>query len=407
MKKVLQLLFATGFNVILGVLVSVFNTRSLSPELYGNVKYVNNMIAFISGFLLLGYFVSGSRLIALEKDPKTIREIKGVLVIILGLSIAVMTSIMAIMCGFHLIRHETAMASLFGIAVLICSSPLLLNYINTVAPGDNRIGMISLARFLPHLIYLAVAYAVFRLFGATPERMLFLVCGSTILVTIPIIITEKPSFHNLKRSYQRLREENRSYGMQVYFGSICGVSLGYLAGVTLGIFNDNNVEVGFFTLALSLASPMSMIPTTVGTVFFRKFASSDRIDKKVMIWTILLTIMGYVGFAILIHPVVSLLYSKDYQNVSYYAALLAIGACLNGIGDMFNRFLGAHGQGKALRNGAIACGLVLMVGSFVAVYFWGIHGAIQTRNAAFLTYCLMMVYSYCVLIRKTKRERAL
>ena len=85
-KKISQiiLLYSTTFiGVVLGVVVSVLNTHSLSPADYGDVRYINNFIAFFSGILLLGYFVSGSRLLAVAKSPKECAELKGAVITIL------------------------------------------------------------------------------------------------------------------------------------------------------------------------------------------------------------------------------------------------------------------------------------------------------------------------------------
>ena len=83
MFKIFHLYTATVASALLGILTSVLNTRFLPPDLYGDVKYVGNLITFCSGFLLLGYFVSGCRLIAIEKNARIIREYKGALILIL------------------------------------------------------------------------------------------------------------------------------------------------------------------------------------------------------------------------------------------------------------------------------------------------------------------------------------
>lgn len=58
----------TMLGVVLGVLASIINTRFLSPVDYGDVRYVQNIINFVASLLLFGYFLSGSRLLALSKD---------------------------------------------------------------------------------------------------------------------------------------------------------------------------------------------------------------------------------------------------------------------------------------------------------------------------------------------------
>uniref|UniRef100_UPI0020C24B82 hypothetical protein n=1 Tax=Salmonella enterica TaxID=28901 RepID=UPI0020C24B82 len=83
--------------------------------------------------------------------------------------------------------------------------------------------------------------------------------------------------------------------------------------------------------------------------------------------------------------VVSFLYNESYSAVGIYASFIAIGTSFHGLGDMLNRFLGAHAKGKEIRNGALACGIMAVFGNVVFVYLWGIYGAIATRILSSMT----------------------
>lgn len=73
-KQILILYGSTIIGVLLGVVSSVINTRCLSPEKYGDVRYIQNLISFISSILLFGYLTSGCRLLALSKDENYSRK---------------------------------------------------------------------------------------------------------------------------------------------------------------------------------------------------------------------------------------------------------------------------------------------------------------------------------------------
>ena len=77
-KQSVVLFAASALSVMLGVVTSVFNTSMLSPSEYGDVRYVNNILNFVASLLLFGYFVSGSRMLALSKDENRSRQIRGV-----------------------------------------------------------------------------------------------------------------------------------------------------------------------------------------------------------------------------------------------------------------------------------------------------------------------------------------
>lgn len=397
--QVLYLYVSTLVGVILGVLISIINTRYLDPVDYGDVHYVQNIINFFSGLMLFGYFVSGCRLLAIAKNKKEANEIKGAMTLILGATVIVMMIIMALCGVIHSFILHKPFAHLFYYVIPFSGYALCLNYINTSSQGDNSIGIIALARLLPSVIYLASIAIVFKLWGATSMIALLLNSGISFCILVSLILLNKPSFKNLHQSWVSLKEENKKYGFHVYLGSVSNVSVQYIAGMTLGLFAVNNVNVGYYSLALTATAPLMMLPNVIGTTYFKRFATQKRIERKVLVTTFIMAIVTLVCFDSLIYPIVDFLFNDKYQVVAQYAAFLALASTLHGLGDVFNRFLGAHGKGKCLRNGAFVSGGVALVGYTLGVYLWGINGAISTRIAFALTYFAMMVFYYLQLTK--------
>ena len=401
-KQVVVLYISTLIGVLIGMLVSILNTRNLAPSEYGDVRYVNNIIQMLSGIFLFGYFVTGSRLLAIAKTKEESAQIKGGLVAILGMTVALMMVCM-IACGLihHYILHRE-FAWLFYAVIPVCGSVLLLNYMNTSAQGDNSIYSIAAARLLPSAIYLVIAYLVYTHFGAYSWLMLVLQNGIALLVLGIIIWYNKPSFKNLKQTFKSLQKENKSYGLQVYYGSLANVSVQYIAGITLGTFASNNANVGFYSLALTVTGPLAMLPSIIGTTYFKRFAHENNISRKILIYTLSMALLSMLGFVILIYPVVGFLYDDRYSDVALFACVLSIGFTFHGLGDVFNRFLGAHGRGKSLRNGAFISGAIALFGYTLGVYYFGIWGAIITKISASLAYFASMVLFYIYFIKKQK-----
>ena len=96
--------------------------------------------------------------------------------------------------------------------------------------------------------------------------------------------------------------------MQVYSGSLANVSVQYIAGITLGMFATNNANVGFYSLALTVTGPLAMLPSIIGTTYFKSFAHEECISRKVMLNTFVMSAVSLVGFVMLIYPVVGILY---------------------------------------------------------------------------------------------------
>ena len=399
-RQILLLYSCTIIGVFIGVLVSILNTSNLCPSEYGDVRYINNIIALISGLFLFGYFVSGCRLLAVSKTREEAREIKGIMLVILFGTVLLMMLVMAGLGVFYNVVLEKPYANLFFVAIPFCGSTILLNYINTSSQGDNSIGMIAKARLIPGVAYLIIGFLIYYYYGASSTKMILLQNGTYFIVLLILIILNRPSFKNLKVSWQKLKNENRGYGLQVYYGALCNVSVQYIAGITLGLVASDNTDVGFYTLALTVTMPLTMLPNVIGTTKFKDFAHQNKISNKLIKYTILLTTITYFGFIILIYPVVDFLYNDSYNIVALYACFLALGNSFHGLGDMFNRFLGAHSQGRQLRNGAWLSGLVLIIGFTIGIYYWGIWAAIVTKIFGSLTYLAAMIYYYLKFVRK-------
>lgn len=394
-KKQVALLYSTSvLGLLLGVTVSVLNTRYLSPVEYGDVRYVQNIINFVSSLLLVGYFTSGSRLLAISDDEQRKRRIRGIMCVILAITIIIVMLSMLVMSLYTNIVDKPNLSYLFLVAVPVCGNVLMLNYVNTTAQGDNHILRMSIARLLPSLLYCGIAFLIYHFYGATPARMLLLFNGLAIITLFFIIVSTKPSFEDLKGSFKILNEENKAYGFNVYLGGLVAVSTQYVAGITLGAFCEDNANVGFYTLALSLSAPMAMLPGIIGTTHFKKFSRTRKIDSKVLKASVGITVLTLVLFLVFIKYIVGFLYNDSYSSVSTYASVLAFGTSFHGFGDMFNRFLGSHGHGKEIRNSAIICGITSVAGYLILVYYFNIIGAIITRIAGSLVYLVCMIIYY-------------
>lgn len=393
-KNQTSLLFISSIlGVGLGLIASILNTRFLAPEEYGDYRYVYNILSFLAGLLLFGYFVSGSRLLAISKDRAEMKRINGAMLIILAIAIGI-TALAMIILSFVQDNNEKDISNLFLISLPICGAPIMLNYINTTFQGENRIKELAIARLMPYAIYLPLGYIWYTNWGSNAKTLMLLQNGSAVIIYLLLIVALKPSFSNLKPIFKLLREENKKYGFHVYIGSVLAVSLGYVSGITLGIFEDNNVNVGFYTLSLSVSTPLAMLPAIVGTTHFKEFANQDSIKKSVIKNTVILSVLSLLAFILMIIPLVKWVYSEAYAPVGYYSCFIAFGMVCHGFGDMFNRFLGAHALGKQIRNSAVITGVIQLFGSIGLVYLFGIYGAIITRIMSSLVYFSLMVYYY-------------
>lgn len=390
--QVVGLYVSTLLGTLLGFASSIVNTHFLTDVEYGDVRYVQNLITLLASLLLFGYFLSGSRLLALSNEKQRSRSIRGAMVVVLVVCALLLVG--GTFLAGYLHKGDKELFRLFVLSLPVCCYPLLTNYMNTTAQGDNHIGRLALARVMPALLYVPIAYWVYSMKGATSGLMVVLQWGIYSAVLVMIVISTRPSFRGLKSIFTDLRTENAAYGIHLYYGSLAMVATNYLAGVMLGVFNDDNVNVGYYTLALTLTAPLAYLPGIIGTTYFKRFVNEPRIPQKVLRGTLLITFISCVCFVVFVRLVVALFYPETYAVVGNYASWMAVGFSVHGVGDMINRFLGSHGEGKAIRNSSYACGAFKIFGFVFLVWLWNIQGALFTNVVSSCIYCCALLYYY-------------
>ncbi len=399
--QVVYLYASTLMGSLLGFATSIVNTRFLTDEEYGDVRYVQNLITLFSWLLLFGYFHAGNRLLALSDDEVHSRKVRGAMIVILGVCFVALL-LMTLFAGlFHIGQKE---CFLFMVSLPVCFYPLFTNYVNTTAQGDNYIGRLAISRVLPPIIYVVMALLIFKYIEPTSSFVILLQWGVYSLVFAIIIISTRPRFKELKPIYASLKTENSAYGAHLYYGSLAMIATHYLAGLMLGVFNDDNTNVGYYTLALTLTTPLSYLPGIIGTAYFKKFVNEPAIPQKVFKATMVLTVASCILFMSFIHIVVDWFYPASYAIVARYAAWLAIAFSVHGIGDMINRFLGSHGHGVPIRNSSYMCGAFKVFGFIVLVWLWNVEGALITNVVSSSIYTLVLyIYYRKIVCKKANR----
>lgn len=392
-KQVISLYVTMILGVFTGIGVSVINTRLLGPEQFGDLKFLQSMFAFAVLFFTLGLFVTGSRMLAQDKNDSIQEHLTGSLLVLAAIVSIFLSSVIFIFSFYEENIFDNDLANTIRLF-----SPFLFIFpfqlcVENILQGRNRIYEISALRLLPQLLYIIIA-VLFNYFIAldltSALGIQFVVFGLVILV---LIFNLKPKFADVKNHSMSIWKENKGYGLQVYYGSIVGVASAHLGGITIAYYIDN-VNVGYYALALAITLPLTMVPNAVGTTFFKDFANTKSIPGKVVFMTIGISVVTLLLFFIVIEDLIVLLYSDEYISVVQLTYLMAFGGILHGFGDLMNRFLGAHGRGTDLRNGAIFVGVANIVGFFVLVGYFGVKGAAVTKFIAGAVYCLSLYIYY-------------
>ncbi|MBN2521206.1 MAG: oligosaccharide flippase family protein [Bacteroidales bacterium] len=393
-----------ALSTILGIANSVLTARVLGPELFGDFRYVTNIFMLLSSLLQAGVYVTGSRLLAIEKNYEIKKQITSGLI-----AISIILSVILTLCSmiFGLIQKsfEQSELSLY----FFWFAPLLFGYqfktmFENKYIGENKIRNLSFFQFIPQLFFQVVFLLLTYIIIPNANTALAVQLSGFIIIALVFIFFEKKNLelNKVKVGIKYLLHENKKYGLQVYIGSVLSVSSQYLAGFFLSLYNTNNVNVGFYTLAVTISAPLTIIASSIGSVYYKQFATQLKIPSKIIGYSATLAVIVFIVYFLLIDKIVYLFYSTDYAHVGSIARLLAIGTIIHGFGDIFNRFLGSKGHGKSLRNASIFTGIVVICGNIWLVKWLDIKGALITRLLSDFTYFISIYIYYKLFIKNVK-----
>ncbi len=392
-KQVGSLYTSMILGMLIGVIASIVNTRFLGPKLYGDFKFLIQMYNFVVMFLTVGIFFSGSRLLAREESKERAPGIKGaMLVYAAAISLLMMVGVFAF--SFF---EERIFDNDLG-TVIRLFSPLLFVFpfklcMEGMLIGSNEIYKLSVFRLFPKVFYVLTALSVHFTIGFGLKAALLLqLCAFGIIVGITIFLL-KPEFKKVKEHWRYIRSENRSYGFPVYISHLANTATMRVAAFSIAYFIDTT-NFGYYALALTVTQPLSMIPRVVGTTFFKEFANRPAIPMKVTLTTVSLSVGALTAFMLIIKTLFFIVYTRDFSPALPIVYVFAVASIIQGFADYVNRFLGAHGRGKDMRNSAFLVAASNIIGYTVLVKLLFLWGAVITRAASSVIYLVTMIFYY-------------
>jgi O-antigen/teichoic acid export membrane protein len=407
-KQVIAL-FSVNFLVIpISFISNIIITRFLGPVSFGDFKFIINVFNFCCVLFNFGFFHAANRALVLNQDVKKAKEYYGAMLMVTSVLYLIM-SILLIIYAFtdHNIQEKGLRSSLLWV-IPFAWTFLLNSYFETMLQADNKIDLLAKSRIYPRIAFFASIVLLYFVFNNYKGSRLGLVwiffLFTQILSYIYILAKINPSFRHLKTRTMEIWKFNREYGFNVYSGALFDTGFEHLGGLLIGYFGVDNSGVGFFALALTISEPLGFIPNVVATTHFREFSQRESISKRLILTTVGITLFALVMNWVLVGPFIKYFYTPKFYPVITLTYIVSLGVLFNGFGDLFNRFLGSHGQGKALRNSAIMVGVLLVVLNVTLIPAFLEKGAAYTRICSGFSYFAIMFLFYRRLTKRLKRE---
>lgn len=400
-QKVRQIVLLYTVNVIgipLGIFTSIVITKYLGAEIYGDYSFLINVYSFAIVIFNLGFFQAGNRALVLNQDKEKAREIYGALLILLFAIFIIMSISLSIYGITDANLKIKGLTNTFIYFLPFGFVLLLTNYFETLFQADNRIYELAKTRIYPKIGFFLAALIIYFFFSTFEiyklEIVLVLYLLTFLIVYLNALRRINVSLRNLRSTIKEVFQFNKSFGFDVYLGSVLSVGLTSLSGVIISYFGTDNSGVGFYTLALTFASPLTLIPNVIATTHYKEFALQNKIPKRLTFLTITLTATTLFILWIIIGPFINYFYGLTFRSVIELNLIVSTGVAFHGLADYYNRFLGAHGQGKALRNGSIIVGLSIMIMNMIFIPIWKETGAAIAKLIAGIIYFMNMYYYY-------------
>jgi len=406
-KQVLTLFSVNIISIPIGIVTSVVLSRYLGPNGFGDYQFLDSLFNFSVIIFTFGFFYAANRALVLNNDKDKAREYFGATLIILGGLFLIMSTVLIFYALFDTNLKQKNLDRIVLYSLPLGWIYLALNYFETLFQADNRINLLATARILPKLGFLVSASCIYWFLMNSSYSKLPIAWGAYIIIQalayIYVVYKINISFKNLRLILKELWGYNKSYGFHVYIGSAFSVGVAQLTGVIISYFGNNNSGVGYYALALALATPLQFIPNTIATTNYKRFSTEKSIPKKLTQVTLLLTVVALIALWLIVPVFITYFYSDKFRPVIYLNMIVSIGLACYGIADYYNRFLGSHGHGKLLRNTSFIVGSLILSFNFILIPLYGARGAALTRLIGGAAYLLCMLYYYK---KTTKKDNA-
>jgi len=407
-KQVLGLFSVNIIGIPIGILTSIVITRYLGPQGYGNYVFIISIFNIATTIFTFGFFQAGNRALVLNKDKQKAKEYYGVELIIIGGLFIVMSLALIIYALLDHNMHEKQLSHFLLFLIPFGWVFLMTPYFETLFQADNRIRMLAQIRLYPKVGLLITSGLIYFIFMDLKLNRLAIIwtfyLATRVIIYLFILYKIKVSFINVKLRLKKIWDYNKSFGFHLYVGSLFAVGLLQLSPLLISYFGINNSGVGFYSLALTFSMPLSFIPNTIATTHYKDFSTSEKIPRKLLLITLGISLSVLVVLFIFVGPFIYFFYGKEFVSVITLSYIVSFGVIAHGFGDFFNRYLGANGQGKALRNSSFLVGGSMLVFSLILIPKWGAYGAAYAKLINGFVYLGIIIYYYKKFIKTIKYE---
>jgi O-antigen/teichoic acid export membrane protein len=403
LRQVSSLYISIIVNFGFGFVTSVLTANMLGGNLLGDYKLLQNTWQLALLIFNFGFFPALNLYLAETNDEQTRKKIYGLGFLGTFLLFILLDACLLSVSFFYKFNGFSDVNGLLRLTLPLISGLFFQSLFENCFSGDNRIRDLSLLRTVAPISFF-VGIVVLRYFKHGSLLNILLVQQiPLILLAVYFHYKLKPSYTGISKLVGDVNKLVKRHGFHIYIGALIGVGSQNVVSILISEYLKVK-ELGYYSLAIAITTPIILLPGVVGTTFLKDFVTLDKIPVKVLKSTLAINILSFGLFFACISPLIHVLYKPEFWVIVPYTYVVVCGAFFHGFGDLYNRFLLAKGMGKKLRQIALYTGISSIVIFLVFVKALGIWGALISRLISDGIYLMGTLYYYYWFIKKKKVE---
>ena len=383
--------------LIIGLGIKTIQVRALSPKEYGLLALFGTITTVLVLFFHYASFSSLKVILANNKDKQKEKEFVGLGIQIAGVLGVLFSTVVFLFSFFIDDLLDVEISYLLRVLAPFCFILPFQFFISEIAIGANKLKSLSLFHLFSRLLFISSLFILWKGNHLNIQLIIILNLLAWLVSTVVILISFKPIFSNRRENIKLVKEKNRSFGFSYYFGAIINQSTYKLDEIFITYF-VNITQLGFYTLASIICSPMTFLSRAFVNSIFQKLALKDRIPMRVFVYNTLWLAFCVLFLYISADFIVNTLFGEDYLKVSSYILPLSIAFLFQGMYAPFS-FLAIKSKGKELRNVAYLEASVNVIGNVILVPIYLVEGAIYASIFSRFTHFIGLWYYYNKMVK--------
>lgn len=387
-SKELWLYLLRMIVMFLKLLIMIILTKKLGSENYGHYSYFFSLAEYVVLFVGFGIVESVGR--SVLKNQKQENEY-----VMLGLLAGLVVSVLNFMVIYVAIRNDYDK----GVLLIISFFSLGVFYRKLC----NELSVYAKKMRIMYYLELVISMLILlQIFFIDEYKIIIIIQLAiyTVVSLVFIILSFKPKLKrdHLKDNIRDIIREEKEYGFNIYLGKIASMGTYDLDKIMLRYFSPIQY-VGYYNIGLMIISPITLVTDTILNVNFSSFYSLKKIPKKIFYLNIGLTLILIILFNTIGKYIFDIIWGAEYSEIKSMFIFFSAIALLRSIYLPLNKFIGAKGKSKYLRDSAFILSFFNIMLNIVFIPKYGLIGALIATIIALLVNVVLHFWFYMQTIK--------